>query len=233
MEKSMMLDLAVVLFLCFFAIRGYGKGFLKTAFHFLPMLVALLGVYLFSPLVGGFLRETPFYEWLQGAIGNKLHLDSLFVSQGTQMQGALLESMKLPHFLQSALMENNNPVAYEILGAKGIQEYVSGYLANTCMNIVGAILIFLAVFVAAKLFLGALNLASRLPGLHFLNHFFGFVLGGVQGITFFWVFGIVMTLFSCNGKFAAFFVLLEKTLVASALYENNILLLFLMKIFAG
>jgi len=232
-EGSMILDIVVVAFLCFFAIKGYLKGFLETAFHFVPVLAALAGVYLLSPSVGRFFRETPFYGWLQTSIGKGLHLESLFANQGTQMQGELLGAMKLPVFLQSALVENNNPVAYKILGVERIQDYVEGYLANISMNIIGAVVIFLIVFVAVKLFLGALNLVSHLPGLNFLNHFFGFLLGSLQGITFFWVFGIVMTLFSCNGKFSSFLPLMEKSWITSILYQNNILLVFLLKIFTG
>ena len=150
-------------------------------------------------------------------------LDSAIEQGASQAQTELIEAMPLPEFLKEALMENNNPVIYQLLDVDGIKEYIAGFLANVCLNILSVVLAFLLIYIVVSVVLNALHLFSKLPGLGFLNRFSGFLVGGVKGMCFVWLGFIVLTFFQCRGVFDSFFVTLEGTILANILYENTAL----------
>ena len=137
----------------------------------------------------------------------------------------------MPEFLQKALLENNNPVIYQLLDVEGLQEYIAGFLANTCINVLSVVLAFVLIYAAMALVLHALNLFSQLPVLNFVNHLSGFVVGAVKGLLFIWVGCIGLTFFQCNAGLQEVFAAMEDTIAAGFLYENNILLYLILTIF--
>ena len=148
-----------------------------------------------------------------------------------QTQTALIEAMPLPEFLKEALLENNNPVIYQLLHAESLKEYIAGYLANVCINVLSVAAAFVLIYIVVKVVINALHLFSKLPGLNFLNRFSGFLVGGAKGLVCVWLAGIVLTFFQCRGAFAELFSAMERTFFAGYFYENNILLQLILTIF--
>lgn len=225
------LDLAVLIFILTTAFRAYRKGFVVAGLSFLPIVAALISVRFFTPVMGTLLRKTPVFGSLAESIGEGLQLDHVIGDAAMQTQTTLIENMKLPSFLKESLLENNNPVVYELLDVESIQEYIAGFLANICINIVSVLLVFVLTYLAVRFVLKALHLISKLPVLNFMNRFFGFVIGFLKGLTITWLVCFVLTFFQCNFKFQFLFDALEKTYVALPLYENNILMYFILTIF--
>lgn len=212
-------------------IWAWRKGFLCAAFGFLPMLAALIGTKFFSPYIGKFLRSTHFFGSLADSIKEKMGLEQIVSENILKTQTEIIEGMRLPDFLKEALLENNNPVIYELLDVDKIQDYIAGFLANICINILSVVLAFLVIYIAAALLLRALNLFSRLPVLNFMNRFGGFLLGAAKGLCFLWVGCIVLTFFQCNASWESVFSAMETTLAAKWIYENNLLLALILTIF--
>ena len=158
------------------------------------------------------------------AIQTSMGLDTALQEGTMQTQNALIEAMPLPEFLKEALLENNNPVIYQLLHAESLKEYIAGYLANVCINVLSVAAAFVLIYIVVHLF-------SKLPGLNFLNRFSGFLVGGAKGIVCVWLAGIVLTFFQCRGAFAELFSAMERTLFAGYFYENNILLQLILTIF--
>ena len=129
-------------------------------------------------------------------------------------------------------MENNNPVIYHLLDVESLQSYIAGFLANICINIISVLLVFVVVWLAVQFVLKALNLISKLPVLNFFNRACGFLVGLLKGLCVAWLICFVLTFFQCNSAFDFFFDALNLTHVALSLYENNILMYFILTIFA-
>ena len=146
-------------------------------------------------------------------------------------QTQIIESMPLPEFLKTTLLENNNPVIYQLLDVEGVKEYIAGFLANICINILSVVLAFVLIYLAVRIVLNALHLFSKLPVLSFFNHFMGFLVGAVRGLFVVWMGGMVLTFLQCNGKAASVFEALGTTMIADFLYENNVLLHLILTIF--
>ena len=213
------------------AAAAWRKGFIRAAFGFLPMLAALLGTKFVSPYVSKFLRGTPMFGSLSESISGSMGLERLVSESAMQTQAEIIEGMKLPSFLKEALLENNNPVIYQLLDVEKLQDYIAGYLANTCINILSVIFAFLLIYIGVTVVLNALHLFSKLPVLSFFNHFMGFLVGAAKGLLFVWLGMAVMTFFQCRADLGNVFAAMEATFVTKILYENNILQELILTIF--
>ena len=225
------LDVIVIAVILSCAVHAWRKGFIRAVFGFLPMLAAFAGTRFVSPYVGKFLRGTFLFDSLSESIGESMGLDAAIQEGASQAQTELIEAMPLPEFLKEALLENNNPVIYQLLDVDGIKEYIAGFLANVCLNILSVIFAFLLIYIAVSVVLNALHLFSKLPVLGFLNRFTGFLVGGVKGLCFVWLGFILLTFFQCCAVLDGFFIALENTILANILYENNILQQMILTIF--
>lgn len=231
-ESMNVFDVGAVAVILWCAVVAYRKGFLKASLGFLPMLAALGAAYFLSPLCSKVLRGTPVFSIFQKSVYKSLQLDAIMGAPTMQTQGEIIHQMQIPQFLKNSLLENNNPVVYQILNVDKIQDYIAGFFANIGMNILSVILVFIVTYIVVKLFLAALNLVFKLPVLSFFNRICGLAVGTLQGVGVLWMIGIVLTFFYCNPKFKMVFELLETSKIASVFYENNLLLLLILKIFA-
>ncbi len=227
----LILDIVVAAVILGCAAAAWRKGFIRAAFGLLPMLAALVGTHLVSPHVGRFLRSTFLFDSIAGSIQESMGLDAALQEGTAQSQTAVIEAMPLPDFLKEALLEHNNPVIYQLLDVDSLKEYIAGFLANVCVNILSVVLAFLLIYIAVTVVLNALHLFSRLPGLSFFNHLMGFLLGGVKGLLFVWLGLVVLTFFQCRAELAGVFAAMEMTHIANVLYENNILQQMILTIF--
>lgn len=226
-----LLDIIVILIIVFFAANAYRKGFVKACFGSLPLLLALGAAYLFQPVLSRIIRGTALYDTFKNSITQSLGLDKMIEQVATNTQSELIRGMNLPEFLKSALIENNNPVVYQVLNVSEIQDYIAGFIANICINILTMAIVFFVALIASKLFLATLNMFAKLPILSFFNKITGLAVGVIQGFGVLWVVGIFLTFFHYNPKFQVLFDLLSQSTVAGMLYENNLLLFMILKIF--
>lgn len=226
------LDILALVLVVGTAVRAYHKGFVRAALNFLPMVAALAATRFLTPTVSELLRKTPFFDALTNTVGNGLHLENAIGDAAMQTQTDIIQSMHLPDFLKESLVENNNPVIYHLLDVESLQSYIAGFLANICINIISVLLVFIVVWLAVKFVLKALNLISKLPVLNFFNQACGFLVGLLKGLCVTWLICFVLTFFQCNSAFDFFFDALNLTHVALPLYENNILMYFILTIFA-
>lgn len=226
------LDIVALVLVVGTAVQAYRKGFVRAALNFLPMVAALAATRFLTPAVSELLWKTPFFDALTNTVGNGLHLENAIGDAAMQTQTDIIQSMHLPDFLKESLVENNNPVIYHLLDVESLQSYIAGFLANICINIISVLLVFIVVWLAVKFVLKALNLISKLPVLNFFNRACGFLVGLLKGLCVTWLICFVLTFFQCNSAFDFFFDALNLTHVALPLYENNILMYFILTIFA-
>lgn len=228
---SLLLDAIVLAVILGCAVAAWRKGFIRAALGFLPMLAALIGTKFVSPSVGRVLRGTPLFGKLSASIQSSMGLDTAIQEEAMETQTAFIEGMPLPDFLKEALLENNNPVIYQLLDVESLKEYIAGFLANVCLNVLSVVLAFVLIYIGVTVVLNALHLFSKLPVLNFFNRCSGFLVGGAKGLFFVWIGCMVLTYFQCSAKLDGVFAAMEHTFAAQYLYENNILLYLILTIF--
>ena len=228
-DSPWLLDLILMIFMTSRVIKSRKAGFVESALGFLPLLVAWVGTRLISPIVCRYMRGTFFFGAFTHHIRGALGLHGLVEQGGTEAE--IIRNIGLPDFLTDSLLTNNNPVIYRILDVNKLADYVAGYIGNICFNIVGMLMTFAVLFICARFLINALNLAAKLPGLNALNHFWGGVLGGVKGLFLVWLLFMGMTFIQCNSLFGGFFDFMERARLTNFVYENNLLLYYLMTVF--
>ena len=225
------LDIIVICIILFFAIKSYRSGLIMSFLSFLPSVVALISTYMFQPVLSGFIRSTNLYANLKNSIGSFLNIKNLISDTALHTQTELINNMNLPDFLKNSLLENNNPVIYNIIDATGIEDYITGLIANMLINILSVIIIFVVTSIAVKIAIKIISTVKKIPVVGALDRFVGLLLGVLQGSIIIWVIGIGLTFFYFNPSFKVFFNLLESSKIANFMYENNILLFMILRIF--
>lgn len=226
------LDAGVIAILAICGIIAYQKGFIKACLGFLPMCISLVATSFLQPSLSRFLRTTTLYSSLTNKISQTMQLEAVLSDTAMKTQTELINQMEVPDFLKSALIENNNPVVYQVLNVGKIEDYISGFLANICINIISLVMIFVAVLIISKVVLSALNLFAKLPILSFINKTCGLGVGLLQGVLIVWIAGIIVTFFYYDPALTSLITLLKQSPIALYLYNHNILLYFILKIFA-
>ena len=226
------MDLIVILIIAVPAIIGYRKGFIYACIGFLPVVVSFFGVKIISPVCSKFLRKTALFDFFKENVYEGLNLGSLLGEKTEQSQTVLIDQMNIPDFLKSALLENNNSVVHSLFQTEKLQDYIASYFANICLNIISIVFVAVVLYIIMKLFLGALNIVSKLPIISTVNRICGLAIGGAKGIFVVWFVGIILMFFYYNEAFQQFFILLEKSYVTMFLYHHNLLLMMVLKIFA-
>jgi len=227
------LDIAVVLILIGFLIRGRIQGFVKSCLGFLPAAGALFITNTMYPYLSSFLRGTFIFDKVQVNVSRVLGLNSLDTFLELNMKDfQIINELNLPGFFKKELIANNNSVIYNVLGADTFGDYISAYVANACINALSIIVLFIATFIILKLLINMLDLVSKLPGINFLNKTLGAFLGVLQGIVVIWLLGIILIFLYSNPGCAEIFNYLNNSKLAIHFYENNLLLFMILKIIA-
>ena len=143
-------------------------------------------------------------------------------------QSRIIEKLPVPQSLQESLEENNNAAIYQRLGVDGFTDYVSGFVSNMCLNIIGYVLTFLLVFFALHVLMIVFDFVDRLPVIHGINHFAGALLGIIKGLLIIEVLLLLLVSFSGTGFGTRVLEQIDRNAVMSALYHKNLLVKLLM-----
>ncbi|MBR2593021.1 MAG: CvpA family protein [Firmicutes bacterium] len=224
------LDIIFLLIIVVPAVVGLIRGFVKTALGFLPIPIAIIGTYFIAPPVCSWARGTRFYEILYEKISTSFKFEGVLNVYGAANATEYVNNMRIPQFLKTALLNNDNSVVKGILGTTDVHSYISGFLANICMNVIVVIIIFVVILIICYIILALLDMLSNLPVLSFFSRFFGMIVGAIQGLAIIWILGIILTYFTVNPN-SGLMTLISQTQLASFLFENNLLLFLIINVF--
>ena len=141
--------------------------------------------------------------------------------QMSAQQRQIIEEMRLPDTLKDLLIENNNSRIYEALGVTRFQEYIGSYIANTILNVVAYVMMLIVVYLLIKVLVSWLDIVTRLPILSGMNKIAGAILGGVQGLLFFWIAALLLTAFATTAWGSFLLMQIETSTWLSVLYHIN------------
>ena len=111
----------------------------------------------------------------------------------------------------------------ETFRSLGLEEVVSGYLADQILQALAVLITLLLVGVLVRGIAFALGLASRLPVLHGLNKTAGLVFGLAEGVVLVWIFFFVITVFSTTEWGGRLLTMVSDSGLLSWLYQKNLL----------
>lgn len=218
------LDLVVIGIIGYNAFMAYKRGFIITIFRFTYLILAILLTKLFYPIVNSLLRNsTSLYDSILSSINKGLNLESLNLASSINDQIQNINSLELPGFIKSNLLENNNYEIYKLLGAEDFGDYIGAYLANISINIISMIIVFICVAILLKVAINVFDLIAKLPILNSINKIFGLVVGLAVGFIIVWIGCFIITLFYTSSSVQSIVSALESSTIAIWFYQNNLL----------
>ncbi len=220
----------VAVFLVGMMLYGHYRGFVKIALTLTSLVVSIVVVRLVTPQVTLFLKEnTSIQQSIQNTLMHAVGADT-FLEQAGELnvelpafESSVIESLNLPDPFKEVLLENNTIDIYHRLGVDSFFEYIGASLTNIVLNLVGAVLIFIVVYIALRLLMRALDVVTRLPILSGLNQIAGAVAGLVSGLLWVWVFFFILNIFSGTGWASYLLGLIHDCGWLNVLYQYNLL----------
>jgi len=226
------LDLVVIGIMALCIIIGVWRGFVRTVLGFGKFILTIFLTNMLYPHMGRFLRGIDgFFEATSSSIRSAMGLDAAIYAESRAAETEFINSLPLPGFIRETLIENNNAVIYNALGAVGFPDFIAGFLAGIVINIISMVVVFVLVFLGLTLLMHLLNIIAKLPVLNTLNKLLGGILGAAWGLLLTWlVLGVVVVYFSA-GTQVDVVGMLESSAIAGPLNESNFILHFILRLF--
>ena len=200
----MLADICVVLIVAICIYTGYKSGFLRSFIRIASYLISLVISFFLYPIVADFLAKTPIYTKLSELIGEKYIMQGVTQTSGAETFGILTKYI-----------------------GEGITNAASGIADSVAMLLIN-IIAFILILVLSKLIIRivskVLNIFTKLPVIKQFNRLGGAVLGGVLGVLLLYIISAVLILFLPIDSQTTVMDEIEKSVFASEIYENNIIL---------
>jgi len=218
-----LLDLIIIGVLVIMFLGGYSKGFIKSLFDLLSMIITLALTYYLYPFVSKFImNETGLYEKLSESISKTFDFEQILkeaISKESQFDA--IKTLSLPDNLKEMLTSNNNPEVFKLLDVTSFTDYVSGSLASIVVNIVSFLVLFVIIYIVLSVLVNMLNLISKLPVLNKMNKLTGGLLGLVLGLGFIFLGLTLLSIFISTKSTTDILTMIDESSIGSFLYYNN------------
>ena len=214
------LEIAVAVYLLVMVLYGHYRGAIRMAVSVAALAATFAVVHVATPHVTAFIKnETPIYQWISKEMEKKLlprqGLENIPVGQ--EMLGAL----NLPEELEELLADRMGE-AESILDIEDLINPVVDYLAETVINAVAFVVLFILIYIAAQILIRWLDLITKLPVLSGINKLAGALLGGIQGLFFLYLALLLVTAFSTKPWAQSVIAQIESSVWLSFLYHYNL-----------
>jgi len=215
---------AVLFFGC--TLLGFSRGFLKTVFSMLQMILTIVLVLAISPTVKDLLRNnTNLYDQARSGIVEAIESQ---IPEGSsvsaEMENALIEQIATGKILQEVLKDNNNSEVYASLGVTQFVDYLASYMAELIITALSFVLSFVVVLIVLQIVSLVFDVIGMLPVLGGVNRVAGGALGAAQGLVVLWLLCLLLTAFSDTKFGVETLQLINQNAILSLVYNNNLLL---------
>jgi len=218
------LDFGILAILALCAWGGFYRGLIRTVYRLVSFFVALFLAYQLYPHVSSFLRGTELFPVISGGISRALNLETVIYEHAVGRGGEIIDSLPLPSAIANLLHANNTPDIYAFLQVATIDEYISGFFANMIINAIAILVVFALATIALAIVGAALDVVGMLPVISTLNHAGGLAVGVIMGALLVWIVLLLMTPLFATGAHHAVYDLLQESIIARWLFDNEFLL---------
>jgi hypothetical protein len=183
----------------------------------------------FYPLVSGIIRQTSLFELVKSGVASTLGLEEHLQAYTKQQEVGLITSLRLPDQLKDKLLENNNSVIYDLVGASGVVDYVTGFIANLIVNVVLVWVLFAVFMFVLRFVLRSIKSISRLPVISTFNRIGGGAVGIILAVIAIWICFTVIYVFIAKPAVYDLYEYISASKIAVLFYEHNPILELILK----
>jgi len=218
------LDLGILIILALCAWGGFRRGLIRTVYRLVSFFIAIFLAYQLHPHVAYYLRETPLFPMISDGISRALNFEAVFHEHAVARGAEIIDTLPIPGGMRALLHTYNTPDMFQFLQVATIEDYIAGFFANMIINAIAILLVFVIALIALSLIGYALDIVGMLPVIRTLNRAGGLILGVVMGAILVWISLLVVTLFFATGAYQSVYDLLQDSMIARWLFDNEFLL---------
>ncbi len=194
---------------------GKRVGFIKIVFSLFSFIITLLITTWISPKINGLLKNNEtFYQKTYQKVEKTLSLETKENSD----QDEMINDLPLPKSIRENLIENKKKQE------ANIKSYIVFQVTGIVINAIAFILTYVVVFVGLWIIGAAINIISKLPIIHQINKWAGFIVGGMQGLFIVWLLLLLLTVFGGSELSQSAFKQIEESKFLSFIYNKNFIL---------
>ena len=224
-----LLSIVVAALWLWIAVRGFRRGLVRTAISMVSFLLIMILVSTVSPIINDiFVERTGIKAQIEVCCAKALER---VLPNGNEPdrseQISMIEELPIPMLLKKELLENNNSTVYEALSVAVFHDYVTAFLASSIVRLLVYLISFFLALLALKVIVNILDLFANLPILGGVNRLGGFMLGIINGLLYLWIFFLIITVFSGTDLGGYLLREIAGDKILDYLYENNLLMQFL------
>lgn len=222
---SILISGIILLILIGAVLRGYHRGFLRTALSMLSLILTVILVGILQPYVTDALRQyTPLESAVEKAVYRNLETAAVQISGEEMLAGTVteeeqalwLEECSIPSVIRDEILKGTEQAA-ETFAVSASQT-----VAEVVMNVLGYLITFFLVFAILHLLGAFFHIVEYIPLLHGVNKWLGAVLGLVQGLVVVWILCLVVTLILPSEVGSQILAAIEDSALLSFLYNGSL-----------
>ncbi len=223
------LAIVVLVILGGYALNGHRRGFIRTVFTLFSTIIALILTSWVSPVISKELQKN---EKVMGFVTEKVEKVLTFSEAGNKItdQVNFINKLPLPAIMKHTLIENNTKDVYTAMAVDNFKDYISNSMARIIINAVVFLVIVLFITIGLALLCETMDIISKLPLINGLNKTAGLLAGLLHGIVVVWIGCIFLTVLSSTQWGKSLFELINSSAFLSTVYNNNLLLKFIMNL---
>ena len=160
--------------------EGWVKGFASMLLRFFSWLIAALVTFFLYKHLAALLGRIG----ITAAIASRIKEAIPSIQGGSTSLPALLQTIRVPQFLESALKLNDTPDMYAALGVNESLDYMVQYISNAIVNAASIIVLFVVTLILVRFLAKELKFVNKIPIVGKANALLGGVLNLAVAIMF-------------------------------------------------
>lgn len=218
---SFIIDGIVLAIIILCILLGYKKGLTKSIIKILSFIIALVVAFiLFKPVSNFIIQNTTFDDNIRDSIVS-------IVEKDVEENGKVSEDSNLPKSMVESINESIENSVNET--ATNVVKTVANNIAIGIVNICVAIGLFIVVRIALIFVKALSSLISDLPVIKQVDKLGGVVYGILEAMVIIFVAFAIISFISPMIESSGLVSAINKSIVGSALYNNNLLLKIILK----
>lgn len=225
-ESSVNVTLIIVIamFLAFAIIDGK-RGFVKSVYALVGVVLAIILTIVITPYTGAILKnwDTP-YNSVHEKVAGKVDLPDVEVYSQEQQDSVsgFLEKLHLPESVNARISTRGEELQLQADEAvKNAEEYLVDSITDIILDCIAFIVTFLLVFIAIRIVFGLLGLAAKLPVIKQADKILGVVIGIVECLFIITILSIAVTCISSTELGSSILDDIGSSGFLTFLYSNN------------
>ena len=196
------IDIAIILIILVFTYIGYKLGLIKIAFGILSFVLALLiSLLLYKPVSMVITNYTPLPQKIEEQVESR-------INTGNKEDTNFIEN-------------------YYKNAKKASAQYVAKSVSTSVINITSALIVFLLARIILLFIKFSTDLISKLPIIKQLNTVGGLLYGVIGGFIIVYFIFTIISVLAPIFDFSKLIKLINSSIVANIMYNNNIIFMFL------